>query len=298
MMIGNTEIRTPDEDEMGYELNWRWRMANALADMTNVGGQPQSVQDPDVRKLVRHLTQAPHRKLDAVTRVLRWNGTGTGALVEAFLIAAETCEEAAAELGVDVRDVILYSCLFFDIRDDSGALRQTVMLRLKSELLGAEINDAAARLRNVALTGGIFGLRRFLCVEQQHAAAGEPSLDDMVEAELKRRLVAGDMRTGDLTRLQANAIARERLRREADGGRGPQLVESLKVVKFVLGLTAPQMVQPDSDHNRERATSQAIQERFRVQKNVSATDIVDDPVKGMEALNRMISGNFKNDKDE
>ncbi|NLF86563.1 MAG: hypothetical protein GX571_10720 [Lentisphaerae bacterium] len=60
----------------------------------------------------------------------------------------------------------------------------------------------------IALTGGIHGLRRVLHVA---APAADPGLDQLVEAELTRRLHAGELRTGDLVRLQANAIARQRI---------------------------------------------------------------------------------------
>lgn len=304
MRVGETEIRTPDEDRIGFDLNWRWRMANALADLESAGARAPIATDPDVRKLVRHLMLRRKSnpnvavKLDAFDRVIAWHGTQTGALVESFLIGAVTCEEAALELGIAVADIRLYSCLFFDLRDDEGLRRPAIIMRISADLQTMEAPDIAALLRKVALTSGIHGLRRFLNTGQQHRATEEPTLDELVEAELKRRLVAGELRTSDLTRLQANQIARQRLISETAAGKGPQLVESLKVVQYVLGLTAPTIVHPDRNQDRAEAADKEIQARFAAQKKIGATALTDDPGKGEAALNKMINANFTKTKAE
>ncbi len=299
MHTGNVNIRTPDEDPLGYDLDWRWQMAKALVDLESTGEKAPLAADADVRKLVRHLMLRRRVgaicKPDAIDRVIGWHESDARALIEAYLIGAVTCEEAALELDIAAADLRLYSCLFFDLRDDAGSIRPAIIMRLSAEIQAIEVPDIAARLRKVALTGGTHGLRRFLCAGQTRKSVGEPSLDELVEAELKRRLVAGELRTGDLTRLQANAIARERMLKETDAGKGPQLIESLKVVQYVLGLTAPAMVRPDHNQDRVDAENNEIQARFAAHKGIGAVTVEDDPVKGVAALNRMIGDTFKKD---
>ncbi|MEI7901530.1 MAG: hypothetical protein WCK89_14865 [bacterium] len=299
MRVGETEIITPGDDAIGYDLAWRWRMALALADLASAGEKAPAAADVDVRALVKHLMLRRKRKpgasirSDAFDRVLAWHESDTGALIEAYLIGAVTCEEAAAELGVAADDVRLYSCLFFDLRDDDGSIRPAALLRISAGLQALEIPDAAARLRKVALTGGVYGLRRLLGVAQPRDAAGEPTLDELVEAELKRRLIAGELRTGDLTRLQANAINRERMLRDTGaGGRNGDVVESIQVMQKILSLTAPVMVRPERTQEQMQATDAEIRAKFEVQRNIGATPLLDTPEKGEAALDKLIAGNF------
>lgn len=297
MRIGDQEITTPDEDPVCYPLDWRWRMASVLESMGNDRAKSTFAMDTHVRKLVRHLTLGNKRKSDAVPkpgalgRVIGWHDTIAGALVESFLLACETTGQAAGELGIDSDDVGYYSALFFDIRDEGGSVRPAILMRIRAELLSMEAPDMAARLRKAAITGGIAGLRRLLYAGKISAVAEEPTLDDMVENELKRRLVAGELRTGDLTRLQANLIARSRLNREEDDGK-QQLRDNIRVMQNILSLTAPLMVKPDRTPEETQSTDDAIRARFEAQRNIGLTALTDDKDKGIEALNKLMNRNF------
>ena len=136
----------------------------------------------------------------------------------------------------------------------------------------------------------LFGLWGCSTVDIDDYRAEKPTLDQLVEAELRRRLAAGELRTADLVRLQANAIARERAGGEPASGDG---LGGLRLVQQILALTAPKLVKPDDEPERTRATDAAIRARFEAQQNIGATTLPhDDSAAAAEALNRMMAGNF------
>jgi len=141
----------------------------------------------------------------------------------------------------------------------------------------------------IALTGGIHGLRRVLHVA---APAADPGLDQLVEAELTRRLHAGELRTGDLVRLQANAIARQRIELDKKGSQ-PQWQQGMELVRYILELTAPGIVQADRSQDSLAASTQAIRGRFAAQRNIGATPLTDEPDKGYQALTELMGKHFK-----
>lgn len=161
-------------------------------------------------------------------------------------------------------------------------------MRLQADLRAQE-DDPVAMLRRIALTGGFHGLRRVL-----HAAApaAEAGLDQLVEAELTRRLHAGELRTGDLVRLQANAIARQRIELDKKHDQ-PQWQQGMELVRYVLGLTAPGIVQADRSQDSLAASTQAIRGRFAAQRNIGATPLTDEPDKGYQALTELMGEAFQ-----
>lgn len=293
MRVGDTEIRVPDEDPVGYEPDWRFRLASRLAETGGV-----HAGDAEVRKLTMHLKAKAQRrtawKPTQLDRVLAWRDSETGTLIEAFLAAAPTPAAAAAELGLAAEEVVLYARLIFDIHDGSGTVSPAVLMRLRAEADANPAEDGRARLMKVALASGLNGLRRLL---RPIADDGEEQpLDDLVEAELRRRLVAGELRNGDLVRLQANAVARRRLDLETKGGANAEAAEALEVACRILSLTAPAMVRPEADTEREKATDLALRDKFEAQANIALTPVTDLKDKGGDALDSMIRLNFNSTK--
>ena len=212
------------------------------------GGRPQ-IKDADARSFLLHLQrrQKYPRKAGENTTVLDsvmgWKESSACTLLDAFLLAADTYADAAADLGLPINEITMYGRLFFDVRDAQGKVRPGILMRLQAEL-NAQEDDPATRLRRIALTSGIHGLRRVL---RAAVPTKEPTLDQLVEAELARRLHAGELRTGDLVRLQANAIARQRLVAETRDDSVPAELRSIQLVTSMLALTAPNVIQPDRD---------------------------------------------------
>jgi hypothetical protein len=290
--IGNPIIRTPADDALGYAVDWRMQVAQAVLAPGSTNALSR-IRDPDARALARHLQHRQEHPLrdsekpTALDRVLAWHDSPATVLIEAFLLASESYEAAARELGLPAEDVRLYGRLFYDIRDDAGQRRPGVMMRLQAELEDREADDMANGLKKVALGGGIHGLRQVLRLRASTTA--EPSLDEMVESELKRRLHAGELRTGDLVRLQSNAIARERLVVEKKDGQ-PEWMQANELVRHILSLTSPELVRPDRTPGQLQASTSAIQARLKSQRQITATPLqVDD---GGTRLNDMLRAQF------
>jgi hypothetical protein len=297
MKIGNQTFSTPSDDPLGYPLDWRWQVANAAAALgqTITSGR---MPDQDTRTLSRHLQrrkEQPLRDTEKPTpfdRVLAWHDSPAAVLIQAFLLAAESFEAAASELGLPAEDVRLYGRLFYDVRDDDGQRRPGVMMRLQAEFEALGDADMAAGLKKVALGGGIHGLRQLLHAGVLKPRKTEPSLDEMVESELKRRLHARELRTGDLVRLQSNAIQRERLAEDKKNDGKPELTQSNELVRHILGLTAPQMVRPpERTQEALQAGTDKIQARLKSQRNINAIPLQDSD-DGAARLNDMLRAQF------
>jgi hypothetical protein len=284
MKIGNQTIVTPADDPIGYVLDWRHRLARAAVEAGMKDKELRSVlRDKEAVALALHWLQ-PGKKALPYDRVLAWQGSSTGRLIEAFLLAADSCETAATELDLPVADVVLYGQILFDVRDNQNKVRPAILMRLKAELDGQE-DGPDVRLRRVALTGGVAGLRRVL---GNGAADQRQGLDELVESELTRRLIVGELRNGDLVRLQATAVARERLRLDREQEKPPTMNQGLELALYLLGRVAPTVVQAKSEPDQVEATSQAIRGRLQAQKAVAATPVSDDPDKGYAAMTALL----------
>ncbi len=294
MNIANPIIRTPADDALGYAVDWRVQVAHAVLAPGSTNALSR-IRDPDARALARHLQHRQEHPLrdsekpTALDRVLAWHDSPAAVLIEAFLLASESYEAAALELGLPAEDVRLYGRLFYDIRDDAGQRRPGVMMRLQAELEDREVDDMANGLKKVALGGGIHGLRQVLHAGVLKPRKTEPSLDEMVESELKRRLHAGELRTGDLVRLQSNAIARERLVVEKKDGQ-PEWMQANELVRHILSLTSPELVRPDRTPEQLQASTSAIQARLKSQRQITATPLQADD--GGTRLNDMLRAQF------
>jgi len=291
MKIADKTITTPADNPLGYSLDWRYQIARAVFELPDTA-RP-SIHDPDARALLLHMLRRqkvplrPGEKPSLFDRVVEWQSSTARPLIEAFLVAASTYDEAAGDLGVPVKEITLYGQLFFDVRDDQGKVRPGILMGM---LATTEPDDDPARLRRIALTGGIQGLRGVLCADVPRK---EASLDHLVEAELTRRLHAGELRTSDLVRLQANAIARERIAAEQQDDSQPAMLQAVQTVTDLLALTKPRMVSLDRSPEQTAVTNQAIQSRLQAQRNIGATPVEDDSERGREALTEMMQRGFK-----
>lgn len=275
MRIGDRTVLTPDADSIGYDLSWRSRLADAAV-VSGDKGAVNRIKDSDARALARHLQHRQTSQLkenerpNMYDRLSSWKASETGMLVEAFLIAGNY-ESTAVELGLPVDDVRLYSRLWYDVMDDQGQVRPGVRMRILAALEGQDAVDIGTRLKRVAITAGLHGLRQVLRILKPQKT--EPTLDEMVELELRRRLVAGELRNADLVRLRLTED------RKAEGQ--PKMAENLALVRRMLSMAAPEMVRaPERTPEALRAGTDAIQSRLKSQCQINATPLNDDNGEG------------------
>lgn len=207
MIINNETITTPLDDPVGYHLDWRSRVAKSCyKDLTKL---PAALQrDQDIRAYVAHLRLRDRQPVGVngvkpLDRLLGWRTSPLGRLLEASLLTQATLGEIGTSSGVDEADVRQYGRLWYAVRDDNEKPISSVLRRLRAELRSG--NGVFDTLKRTALMAGTPGLENLL------DGSKSDDLGALVDVELKRRLVAGELRNNDLISLQRNQFIRERL---------------------------------------------------------------------------------------
>ena len=241
-------IITPEDDPIGFHLDWRHRTAMAAEKML-----PGMARDPDLKAYYQHLHCRPN---PAFKRIAGWHGTVTGQILEAYLVTRSTVEAIAEELGLAAVDVQRYGHLFWAVRDHDMP-KKGVLARLRAALPS---QPGEARLLRAALMGGLEGLRRQLGSPEQGA-----ELSAMVEHELARRVMAGELRTGDLIRLRGHDLMMRKI--ELDSRDGVQQDnEATELLFDLLGKLAPTMKPVEQSQEALHAADVLLRARIDSQR--------------------------------
>jgi hypothetical protein len=249
MTVNGIEIMTPVDDPIGFTMDWRHRVASVAERMLPLMGR-----DPDLKACYQHLHQRPN---PAFERIVGWHGTMTGQLVEAYLVTHSPHEAIAVELGLDAQDVRLYGQIFWAVRDTLDRPLQGVLLRLRAALPREPKEDD--RLMRAALLGGLEGLRGQLGTSKPGS-----DLSAIVEQELTRRAMAGELRTGDLIRLRGHDILLKKMEIESRDER-VQDQSSAKLMFDILEALAPRMKTVHQTAEQIATTNATIQGRLESQ---------------------------------
>ncbi len=250
MTVNGIEITTPADDPIGFTMDWRYRVAGAAERVLPLMGR-----DPDLRACYQHLHQRP---IPAFERIVGWHGTMTGQLVEAYWVTGSPVEAIAVELGLDAQDVRLYGQIFWAVRDTLDRPLQGVLLRLRASLSREPHDDD--RLIRAALLGGLEGLRG-----QLGASKLGSDLSAIVEQELTRRAMGGELRTGDLIRLRGHDILLKKMEIDSRDER----VQDQTATQFLFEMLeklAPRMKTVHQNAEQVTATNAAIQGRLESQR--------------------------------
>lgn len=249
MTVNGIEITTPADDPMGFALDWRYRVAGAAERML-----PQMGRDPDLKACYQHLHQRP---IPAFERIVGWHGTMTGQLVEAYLVTGSPVEAIAVELGLAAPDVRLYGQIFWAVRDTLDRPLQGVLLRLRAALPREPKEDD--RLMRAALLGGLEGLRGQLGTSKPGS-----DLSAIVEQELTRRAMGGELRTGDLIRLRGHELMLKKMEIDSRDER-VQDQSATQLLFEMLEKMAPRMKPIHQTDEKIIATNAAILGRLESQ---------------------------------
>lgn len=293
MKVGNQMFLTPWDDPVGYELDWRMRMARAVvsAKADTFFGWAKC-NDQDVRDLVAHLEyrgrhiqpldipQKPH------DRVCLWDNTLTGTLVQAFLLTPAPYDAIGKHLGLSPAEVVLYGRLFYDVRDNQGNRCPAILMRIKTELRVAEPNEGN-KLKLVALAGGATMLCQMIAPSSTEPAA---TLYDLVDQALTRRVVTGELRDSDLIRLQANGVMRTRMDWEFKPPAKDQ--GGWDVLQKVLETLKVEVKTPDREPEQQAHTTQQLRSHFDAQRKVSGTPVPVNPETGEGNVDNLIRTAF------
>lgn len=178
MIIGTTEIRTPQEYSWGYDAEWRHKLCVAQLGADSMPMVPIP-NDLIMQYQKRYLSEVEEGEFDdRATRLLMspgknryksvikanriYGSTGQGQVknkVEAMLLCPEMTFEMIAEaLNTEPDDIHVYERLFFNARDEEGKLVGSIGLREYLALRGAvgvqSPADTEMYHRQVAFEGG------------------------------------------------------------------------------------------------------------------------------------------------
>lgn len=290
MNINDQEILTPFDDPIAYQLDWRHLVVLAAYDRkTDIVTIPFKLWcDDDLRRYAMYIRYRARRPQDddvvppRHTRLAQWHQHTTGRLVGAYLVTNATYAQIATDLGLDADEIRLYGSLFDDVRDQQGRPIAGVLTRLRAEMAA---NQATDPLRRTALMAGLPGLRAAL--DSVQAEEPQELLDRLVESELTRRVMSGQMRTAELARLQASTNLRQRL--DAQQSPDRQSTEVMKLAMEIIGVTAPHMLRIEQTAAELEASNVAIESRIASQRTATGMPTPETVVRSEQALEHLLS---------
>ena len=136
-------------------------------------------------------------------------------VVESYLLTRIGTIQISNETGLSIGGIALYEQLYFNVRNRYGDPLQPQLIRLAFELESAAEPATPAEklermLRKAALDGDIQLLRR--CIPHRRAAISTGSFAaTLVQRELTRRMLRGELSTGSLIKLRELEIAEDRM---------------------------------------------------------------------------------------
>lgn len=320
MRVATQLITTPADDGLTFDLDWRDRVAQAVC-TTSDGTErrlPRTLaKDKPLKQYVAHLRSkaktAALRQGQAMTvydRISGWHTDDTiKGLVQALLLTGASYKELATEVlgGIEVKaqDLQMYQDVFFNIRDDhEGKVRVGVVVRICAQMNADRGGDRGGvapdgmLLKRAAITGGLPLLKNVLgCERTDSAQSGDGDderdrLEQLVNTELTKRVLASDMRTGDLSRLAAMRTAHEKMLHET-GQKQKADNEAIQLLTQIMGLMAPHMIPQTKTEDEMAAETKAIQSKLLAEQNVRDQSIADNGANaGKEALDATIKKHF------
>ena len=214
MKIGEHEVRTPLEDKAGYDLDWRAQIVEAVV-ASNVKMPKMYKNDYAMNALLACLTGARKQDLGCQSAMAIRSSPTMSRVVEAYLLTRASTSQISNDTGLSNGGISLYEQLYFNVRNRYGDPIQSQLIRLAFELETAHEPATPAdkldrMLRKAALDGDIHLLRR--CIPHRRAAISTGSFAaTLVQRELTRRLLRGELSTGTLIKLRELEIAEDRM---------------------------------------------------------------------------------------
>jgi len=276
MIIGTTEIITP-MDAILYELDWRAKVAHAVYKSGNGSRLPAALRDDNgIKTLVAVLRGGAKLSQSCLSAMSIHRSDTMRMVLKAMLLTRADAARIAAAIGIEGDAVNMYEALFFNVRDANARPFPAQIVRIAADLdIAGEPDNAQERfrraLRKAALQG--FPLLMSLLPANQGTEMPEESVSatTLVEQELNRRLLRGELSTGALLRLRSIQIHEVRMKYETQKGNMDN--EGFELSRKLLALMAPAMVGQNQDRNRDDAEARS---RIRqVEKQIAQVNLDD-----------------------
>lgn len=214
MKIGEHEVRTPREDKIGYDLDWRARIVEAVV-ASNVKMPKEYKENMAMNALFACLTGAGKQDPGCLGAMSVKASPMMRRVLEAFLLTRAGAPQIYEETGIPVGVIDFYERLYFNIRTFCGDPLQSQVLRLALDLESSPEPTTPAEqigraMMKAAIDGDVQLLRTF--IPQRRAGVSQGSFaGTLVQRELNRRILSGKLGTGALIKLRSLEIAEDRM---------------------------------------------------------------------------------------
>ena len=226
MKIGEIHIVAPLDDKVGYDLDWRAQIVDAVV-ASNVK-MPRLYNNDFAMNALLACLKGAHKQDPGCQAAMAVRASPTmSRVVEAFLLTRASTLQISNDTGLSNSNISLYEKLYFNVRNRYGDPLQPQLIRLSFELETADEPATPAEklermLRKAALDGDIQLLRR--CIPQRRAAISTGSFAaTLVQRELARRLLRGELSTGSLIKLRELELAEDRMNLSLNKSSEPDL---------------------------------------------------------------------------
>ena len=261
---------------------------------------PAEVADDDVQTYVRCLrgSRQRSRALETCRRVDRLRQSASlRPLMEALLLTDADYSTIATHIGVEAECFRLFGSLFYDVRDAEGHPRPFQLIRIGLHLdAGGNVEqqqDSGVAFKKAALRGGYPLLVSLLPVQSEKGTSSEQgrldrTAETLVEQELIRRLLMGEMRNADLIRLRGTQIAGERMLYET-GQKGSASSEGMELVQKILQACAPSVVAA----LEEKPDEAAVERLRKAEQRIAGVQVEDrGPAAAHADINAQLAAKF------
>lgn len=322
MLLDTINVRTPYDDPLQYEPDWRYQIAKAWAANPYLLLPPELENDVYILNLKNYLIQSNLAENDffvdpnlkSFRILLSWYSNTQDQspknYIEALLLTNADYKIISEDMsgGKIIPDVFkLYEKLFFNVRDDNGDLTRSCYLRsymaMPNAAIVTQITPEPILWRVVATQFGYFGLVRLWRWRDFHGQIEDAGilirdLFNMAQAIIMRRLLKNEINNFDLNTVFSNYInyetakQQELLIKEKDASLETLLLQ-------LLGQLKPKMLTAAKTADEIFLTNKALQSRIESQKMIQSQAINDrGTALSINKLNNIINQHLNNGNGE
>lgn len=253
MKIGATEIITPMDDPL-YELDWRAKVAHAVYESGNGSHLPAALRDDNgIKTLLAVLRCAAKQSRSCLSAMSIHRSDSMRMVLEAMLLTRADEAQIAAATGIGKNTVNMYEALFFNVREADARPIPAQIMRIAADLdIAGEPDNARDKFQRALRKVALQGFPLLMSLLPANLGTTEPeatvSATSLVEQELNRRLLRGELSTGALLRLRSLELDEARMQFETQKGNAGN--EGFELTRKLLAMMAPAMLGLDREENQ------------------------------------------------
>lgn len=288
MTVDDQIVVTPADDALFYDFDWRYLVAHHAIRSKKL---PSQASDSIVRTYIRYLKSVRRRDEEAETfrRAESLHADASWqTIIRACLLTNTGTAQIADDLGLPASAICCYERLFFNVRNDEDRPIKAQVLRMALKNEADTGQQERCRFINLAIEGGYVALIDNLPLITT-SSGSRLTAAELVDRELHRRLMRGDMRTSDIIRLKSIHVNEDRMLHETGQKGAPD--KGMELVRDILQLFAPEVA---ADNLPKSDAESSIEGMLKAEGNIAETELDDlGPMAGAADINAQITAKFK-----